>query len=46
MRAPTGVIEAIARLRDETLANPRRIKRFTREQHFKTAAEMAALFAA
>ena len=23
MRAPTGVIEAIARLRDETLANPR-----------------------
>jgi hypothetical protein len=23
MRAPTGIIEAIARLRDETLANPR-----------------------
>ncbi len=29
----------------ETLANPRRIKRFTDEQHFKTAAEMQALFA-
>jgi DNA polymerase-3 subunit alpha len=29
----------------ETLANPRRIKRFTRDQHFKTAAEMQALFA-
>ncbi len=29
----------------ETLGNPRRIKRFTREQHFKTAAEMQALFA-
>ncbi|MBH1986564.1 MAG: DNA polymerase III subunit alpha [Burkholderiales bacterium] len=29
----------------ETLGNPKRIKRFTREQHFKTAAEMAALFA-
>ncbi len=29
----------------ETLANPRRIKRFTPEQHFKSAAEMAALFA-
>ncbi|MBX3638407.1 MAG: DNA polymerase III subunit alpha, partial [Rubrivivax sp.] len=29
----------------ETLANPRRVKRFTREQHFKPAAEMAALFA-
>ncbi len=29
----------------ETLANPRRIKRFTREQHFKTQAEMEALFA-
>jgi DNA polymerase-3 subunit alpha len=29
----------------ETLANPRRIKRFTRDQHFKTQAEMAALFA-
>ncbi|MFO1266909.1 MAG: DNA polymerase III subunit alpha [Rubrivivax sp.] len=29
----------------DTLANPRRSKRFTREQHFKTAAAMAALFA-
>ncbi len=29
----------------ETLANPRRIKRFTRDQHFKTQAEMEALFA-
>ncbi|MCH8179378.1 MAG: DNA polymerase III subunit alpha [Proteobacteria bacterium] len=29
----------------ETLGNPKRIKRFTREQHFKTSAEMAALFA-
>ncbi|MBX3603074.1 MAG: DNA polymerase III subunit alpha [Rubrivivax sp.] len=29
----------------ETLANPRRVKRFTREQYFKPAAEMAALFA-
>ncbi len=29
----------------ETLANPRRVKRFTREQHFKTQAQMAALFA-
>jgi DNA polymerase-3 subunit alpha len=29
----------------ETLANPRRIKRFTPEQHFKTGAEMRALFA-
>ena len=29
----------------ETLGNPRRIKRFTREQHFKTTAEMSALFA-
>jgi len=29
----------------ETLANPRRVKRFTREQYFKTQAEMAALFA-
>src|SRR5574337_542882 len=29
----------------ETLANPRRVKRFTPEQHFKTQAEMAALFA-
>jgi DNA polymerase-3 subunit alpha len=29
----------------ETLANPRRIKRFTREQHFKSAAAMEALFA-
>ncbi|UZG45561.1 DNA polymerase III subunit alpha [Caldimonas thermodepolymerans] len=29
----------------ETLANPRRIKRFTREQYFKTQAEMEALFA-
>ncbi|MFW9617320.1 DNA polymerase III subunit alpha [Aquabacterium sp.] len=29
----------------ETLGNPRRIKRFTREQHFKTTAEMEALFA-
>lgn len=29
----------------ETLANPRRIKRFTPEQHFKTQAQMAALFA-
>jgi DNA polymerase-3 subunit alpha len=29
----------------ETLANPRRVKRFTREQYFKTAAQMAVLFA-
>ncbi len=29
----------------ETLANPRRIKRFTPEQHFKTQAQMQALFA-
>ncbi|MCW5636499.1 MAG: DNA polymerase III subunit alpha [Rubrivivax sp.] len=29
----------------DTLANPRRVKRFTPEQHFKGAAEMAALFA-
>ncbi|BAL94709.1 DNA polymerase III subunit alpha [Rubrivivax gelatinosus] len=29
----------------ETLANPKRIKRFTREQHFKTAEQMQALFA-
>ena len=29
----------------ETLGNPKRIKRFTREQHFKTTAEMEALFA-
>ena len=29
----------------ETLANPRRIKRFTREQYFKTQAQMQALFA-
>ncbi|MCY7316819.1 MAG: DNA polymerase III subunit alpha [Rubrivivax sp.] len=29
----------------ETLANPRRAKRFTREQYFKTQADMAALFA-
>ncbi len=29
----------------ETLANPRRIKRFTREQYFKTQSEMEALFA-
>jgi DNA polymerase-3 subunit alpha len=29
----------------ETLANPRRVKRFTVEQHFKTAAEMRELFA-
>jgi DNA polymerase III subunit alpha len=29
----------------ETLTNPRRIKRFTREQYFKTQAEMEALFA-
>ena len=29
----------------ETLGNPRRIKRFTREQHFKSAADMKALFA-
>ena len=29
----------------ETLANPRRVKRFTRDQHFKTAAQMAELFA-
>jgi DNA polymerase-3 subunit alpha len=29
----------------ETLGNPRRIKRFTREQYFKTSAQMAALFA-
>jgi len=29
----------------ETLANPRRIKRFTREQYFKTQQQMADLFA-
>ncbi len=29
----------------ETLANPRRAKRFSREQYFKTQAQMAALFA-
>ncbi|MGA0609128.1 DNA polymerase III subunit alpha [Caldimonas sp. KR1-144] len=29
----------------ETLTNPRRVKRFTREQHFKTAEQMRALFA-
>ena len=29
----------------ETLANPRRVKRFSREQYFKTAAQMAELFA-
>jgi len=29
----------------ETLANPRRIKRFTRDQYFKSQAEMEALFA-
>src|SRR5439155_224648 len=29
----------------ETLANPRRIKRFSREQFFKTQAQMEALFA-
>jgi DNA polymerase-3 subunit alpha len=29
----------------EILANPRRVRRFTREQHFKTTAQMQALFA-
>ncbi|WP_428424948.1 DNA polymerase III subunit alpha [Methylibium sp.] len=29
----------------ETLTNPRRVKRFTREQYFKTAEQMAVLFA-
>jgi DNA polymerase-3 subunit alpha len=29
----------------ETLANPRRVKRFSREQYFKSGAQMAALFA-
>ncbi|MBP9737656.1 MAG: PHP domain-containing protein, partial [Rhodoferax sp.] len=29
----------------EILANPRRVRRFTREQYFKSAAQMAALFA-
>ena len=29
----------------ETLANPKRIKRFSREQYFKTQAQMATLFA-
>jgi DNA polymerase III subunit alpha len=29
----------------ETLANPKRIKRFSREQYFKTAAQMEVLFA-
>ena len=29
----------------ETLANPRRVKRFSREQYFKTQAQMEALFA-
>ncbi len=29
----------------EILGNPKRVRRFTREQHFKSSAEMAALFA-
>ena len=29
----------------ETLVNPKRVRRFSREQHFKTQAEMQALFA-
>jgi DNA polymerase-3 subunit alpha len=29
----------------ETLANPKRVKRFSREQYFKTQAQMATLFA-
>ncbi|MFZ9373264.1 MAG: DNA polymerase III subunit alpha [Burkholderiaceae bacterium] len=29
----------------EILANPRRVRKFSREQHFKSAADMAALFA-
>ena len=29
----------------DTLANPKRVRRFSRDQHFKTQAEMAALFA-
>ncbi|RZU02636.1 DNA polymerase III subunit alpha [Rivibacter subsaxonicus] len=29
----------------ETLANPRRVKRFTRQQHFQSAAQMRARFA-
>ena len=29
----------------EMLANPRRVKRFSREQYFKTQAQMEALFA-
>ncbi|MFN4264771.1 MAG: DNA polymerase III subunit alpha [Aquabacterium sp.] len=29
----------------ETLGNPRRVKRFTKEQYFKTTAQMEALFA-
>jgi DNA polymerase-3 subunit alpha len=29
----------------EILANPRRVRRFTREQYFKTSAQMCALFA-
>ncbi|MGQ9725199.1 MAG: DNA polymerase III subunit alpha, partial [Tepidimonas sp.] len=29
----------------ETLANPKRVRRFTRQQYFKSADEMAALFA-
>jgi DNA polymerase-3 subunit alpha len=29
----------------ETLANPKRVKRFTREQHFKTQVQMRSLFA-
>jgi len=29
----------------ETLGNPKRVRRFTPQQHFKTRAEMAALFA-
>ncbi|MCP4515774.1 MAG: DNA polymerase III subunit alpha, partial [Delftia sp.] len=29
----------------EILANPKRVRRFTRDQHFKTAAQMQALFA-
>ena len=29
----------------ETLTNPKRVKRFSREQYFKTAAQMEALFA-
>ena len=41
----TPTRRACASPRARLLANPRRVKRFTREQYFKTGAEMEALFA-